>query len=69
METPFPFGLPFPTAFYLTLYLLTLMIHIVFMNYVLAGSAYLAVHTVMHGRADSGSPLASTRSISTTTTT
>lgn len=42
MEPPFPFGFPAATAFYLTLYLATLVIHVVFMNYVLAGSAYLA---------------------------
>lgn len=47
MDAPFPFGLPAPTAFYLTLYLATLMVHIVFMNYVLAGSAYLAVASAM----------------------
>ena len=39
MDTPFPFGLPLPTAFYLTVYVLTLMIHVVFMNYVHAGPA------------------------------
>jgi hypothetical protein len=43
METAFPFGFPFPTAFYLTLYVSTLVIHVIFMNYVLAGTAYLAV--------------------------
>jgi hypothetical protein len=59
MDAPFPIGLPFPTAFYLTVYLLTLLIHIVFMNYVLAGSAYLAVHSILHGRSDAGSPIAS----------
>ena len=42
MDAPFPFGYPFPTAFYLTWYVLTLILHVVFMNYVLAGSAYLA---------------------------
>ena len=43
MDTAFPFGLPLPTAFYLTAYVVTLMIHVVFMNYVLAGTATLAV--------------------------
>jgi len=43
MDTPFPFGLPLPTAFYLTVYVVTLVIHVVFMNYVLAGTGYLAV--------------------------
>ncbi|HKQ50480.1 MAG TPA: hypothetical protein VJZ71_20580 [Phycisphaerae bacterium] len=38
----FPFGFPGPTAFYLTLYVLTLIGHVLFMNYVLAGTGYLA---------------------------
>lgn len=58
MDSLFPFGFPFPTAFYLTIYLLTLMIHIVFMNYVLAGSAYLAVHTVLRGHSRAETPIA-----------
>lgn len=37
----FPLNLPLPTAAYLTLYLATLVIHVVFMNYVLAGASYL----------------------------
>lgn len=41
MDSPFPFGLPLPTAFYLTLYVVTLVIHVAFMNYVLAGTATL----------------------------
>ncbi len=57
MDAPFPFGLPFPTAFYLTIYLVTLMVHIVFMNYVLAGSAYLAAASVMRGMAAEESPI------------
>lgn len=43
MDTIFPFGFPWPTAMYLVLYVVTLVIHVVFMNYVLAGSLYLAV--------------------------
>jgi len=43
MDRTFPLGFPFPTAFYLTLYVLTLVVHVVFMNYVLAGTGYLAV--------------------------
>lgn len=43
MHAAFPFGYPWPTAFYLSLYVLTLVGHVVCMNYVLAGSAYLAV--------------------------
>lgn len=47
MEAPFPFAYPLPTAFYLTLYAATLVIHVVFMNYVLAGSAFLAAFAVL----------------------
>lgn len=43
MNAPFPFGFPAATAWYLSLYILTLAMHVVFMNYVLAGSLYLAV--------------------------
>ena len=42
MELPFPFGFPIPTAFYLTLFVVTLVLHVLFMNYVLAGTAWLA---------------------------
>lgn len=42
MDAPFPFGLPLPTAFYLVVYVVTLVLHVVFMNYVLAGTAALA---------------------------
>jgi Ca2+/Na+ antiporter len=47
MESIFPFGFPSPTAFYLTLYVLALVLHVLFMNYVLAGTAYLAVRFVL----------------------
>jgi hypothetical protein len=43
MEAPFPFGLPASTALYYSLYLVTLALHAIFLAYVLAGSAYLAV--------------------------
>ncbi len=43
MDTIFPFGYPWPTTFYLTLYVLTLLLHVIPMNYVLAGSTYWAV--------------------------
>lgn len=43
MEQVFPFGFPWPTAGYLTLYVLTLVLHVIPMNYVLAGSVWLAV--------------------------
>ncbi len=52
MNSPFPFGFPGPTAFYLTLYLVTFLIHALFMNYVLAGSSVLAVGAVL--RRDTG---------------
>jgi hypothetical protein len=42
MDRLFPFGFPGPTAFYLGLYVLTLVVHVLFMNYVLAGVGYLA---------------------------
>lgn len=42
MNSPFPFGFPLPTAIYLVLYVLTLVLHVAFMNYVLAGTAWLA---------------------------
>ena len=42
MDAPFPFGFPPPTAWYLVLYVVTLVIHVCFMNYVLAGSGWLA---------------------------
>lgn len=38
----FPFDQPFATSFYLVLYLATLVLHVVPMNYVLAGSTFLA---------------------------
>ncbi|MBI5762232.1 MAG: hypothetical protein HZA51_01770 [Planctomycetes bacterium] len=41
MDPVFPFCYPAPTAFYLTAYMVTLLVHLVFMQYVLAGSAYL----------------------------
>jgi hypothetical protein len=43
------FELPGVTAFYLALYLLTLIVHVVFMNYVLAGSGYLAFVSLFTG--------------------
>jgi hypothetical protein len=46
MDVLFPFGFPGPTAFYLTFYVLTLVLHIVPMNYVLAGSTYWAVSSL-----------------------
>ena len=42
MNVVFPFGLETATLFYLSLYMLTLVVHVIFMSYVLAGSLYLA---------------------------
>lgn len=41
MNTLFPLGFPLPTALYLTLYVATLVIHVLLMNYVLAGIVYV----------------------------
>lgn len=43
MDTLFPFGFPAATAFYLVFYVFTLVIHVVFMNYVLAGTTWLVL--------------------------
>jgi hypothetical protein len=43
MNTLFPFGFPWPTAMYLTLYVVSAAIYMVFMNYVLAGAIVLSV--------------------------
>ena len=43
MNAPFPFGFPGPTAMYLSLYVVTLALHVLFMNYALAGTLYVAV--------------------------
>ncbi len=43
MKPVFPFDLPAPTAWYAVLYILTLLLHGVFMSYVLAGSIMLGV--------------------------
>ncbi len=42
MNLPFPFGFPAATQLYLVLLVTTLLVHMVFMHYVLAGTAYLA---------------------------
>lgn len=42
----FPFDQPAATAFYLVLYIGTLALHVVPMNYVLAGSSWLAVASI-----------------------
>lgn len=52
MNTTFPFGFDAPTVFYLSLYLLTLVVHVFFMSYVLAGSLYLAWASLFPGTGD-----------------
>ena len=47
MKTLFPFGFPAPTATYLALYTVTLVAHVLLMNYVLAGSGLLAARAVL----------------------
>lgn len=59
MNQPFPVGFPGPTALYLTLYVVTLAVHVLFMSYVLAGSTYLAL-AALAGR---GAPRAGVRTI------
>ena len=56
MDSLFPTGFPLPTGFYLTFYVLTLVIHVVFMNYVFAGSAYLAAETLFRRRGPEPAP-------------
>lgn len=46
MNTLLPFGLPWPTAMYLTLYIVTLVIHVLLMNYVLAACGCVAWGTM-----------------------
>jgi hypothetical protein len=43
MNTLFPFGFPWPTALYLTLFVVTAAFYMIFMNYVLAGAIVLLV--------------------------
>ena len=43
MESVFPFAVPGATLLYLMLYVLTLAVHFVFMNYVFAGTLYVAI--------------------------
>jgi hypothetical protein len=57
MNTLFPFGLPWPTAMYLTLFIITAAIYMVFMNYVLAGAIVLVLAYLAPGarqRVDGG---------------
>jgi hypothetical protein len=43
MDALFPFGFPWPTAMYLSLFVITATIYVLFMNYVLAGAIVLLV--------------------------
>ncbi len=61
MNALFPFGFPFPTAFYLTLYVVTLVLHVLCMNYVIAGAGWLAFAGLFPGaRRRDASPLSQT---------
>ncbi len=57
MDRLFPFGFPSATAFYLALYVLTLVIHVAFMNYVLAGTGYLVASALLSRRRTDGDGL------------
>lgn len=59
MDTVFPFGLPGPTAFYLTLYLLTLVVHVIFMNYVVVPEKALILLPAWRSRAVRGAAVGS----------
>ena len=50
MNVPYPLAYPAPTAFYLTLYVLTFALHHAFMHYVLAGSLYVTWTNLFPGR-------------------
>jgi hypothetical protein len=57
VDNLFPFGFPWPTALYLTLYVLTLTLHMLLMHYVLAGSAWVAWTSIIKAfRSDSTDP-------------
>jgi len=50
MDRVFPFGLPLPTAFYLSLYVLTFVLHHAVVQYVVAGSLYVSWSTLVRRR-------------------
>lgn len=56
MATLFPFGFPPATVCYLAYYVFVLVVHVVFMHYVLAGSACLAVGGLLGRRVAVASP-------------
>ena len=49
MDSLFPFGFPWPTAMYLTFYIVTGVIYTVFMHYTVAGAILLAIARVRPG--------------------
>jgi len=49
MDTIFPFGFPWPTAMYLTFFIVTAVIYLVFMQYVLAGAIVLVAGSLVSG--------------------
>lgn len=55
MDAAFPFGFPLATGFYLFFYVFTLTIHVLFMNYVLAGTLYLVL-SELRGRQTAMAP-------------
>ena len=54
MDAVFPVGFPSSTTFYLVIYVLTLVVHVAFMNYVLAGTSWLALTGVLFRKNGSG---------------
>jgi hypothetical protein len=50
MDTLFPFGFPAATAWYLTLYVATFMLHQALVHYVVAGSLYVTWATLFPGQ-------------------
>ncbi len=50
MNTAFPFGFEVSLTFYLTVYVLTLVVHVVLMAYVLAGSLWLTWASLFPGK-------------------
>lgn len=54
MNVPFPFGLPFGAAFYFVLYVVTLVLHFAFAQYVVAGSWRLATATLLSKKKEHG---------------
>jgi len=50
MNAFFPLNMPGPTAFYLSLFVATLVIHFVFMSYVLAGTLWILAGTLLSAK-------------------